>query len=206
MSVEYPIASLASRLRLSAIRALHGQLITQDISWKITPSADSSEPILSNNAQPIIELHAASYQITAHWNNREIDCGKVILRRGYCRDVVVLMHEAGEPETDEGYFVDSEEVNKLSEHQRRILERDQQRRFGQANGPLANPNPPQGENGQAYAQHPLLDVAQFDGIDPSASSEPAVNQEATEKTLELQLQEQLQNAPSTAPRANPYHS
>lgn len=210
MAVKYPIESLGSRLEISAISALHGQLITDALSWDIAPLDKQKPSINSSDAQPSLELHPGKYKIELIWQQQgSIDAGEITLQQGFCHDVVVLVHEAGTPDREEGYFVSDDEVNKHSEYNRRQQERDSQRVFGVAAGPLADPTIKKAEGaGQSIASHPLLSQsAQFDGVAPEISNEPTINEEATEKTKELilqnQLQAQLQNNPNITPSAGP---
>ena len=199
MSVEYPIKSLAARVNLRAIQALHGQVITKDLTW--TLSATHNDKIhTSHDAQASLNLHAGTYLLAVSWGQRQFDFGEITLRRSYCRDIIISLYESGEPNGDEeGYFVNPDEVSKQTEHARRSMDRNDQTQFGLANGELADPNPPQGEMGQGFASHPLLDSAQFDGVAPEVSSQPEHNTEAVQKQIQHLKQAQMQNMPSQAP-------
>lgn len=189
MPVEYPIASLAARLRLSAIRALHGQVIRDDLSWQITSLTDQTQTYDSQDAQACFDLYAGSYQVRVQWQEKTITPETVQLRRGYCLDIVILLNETGEPVTGEGYFVDSDEITQHTEFARRQIEREWEREISAIHGALADPTVKQDGQGMQIAAHPLLQLAQFDGMDQNISSDPQTSA-AAEK--ELQLQKQLQ--------------
>ena len=104
MSVEYPIKSLAARVNLRAIQALHGQVITKDLTW--TLSATHNDKVhTSHDAQASLNLHAGTYLLAVSWGQRQFDFGEITLRRSYCRDIIISLYESGEPDGDEeGYF------------------------------------------------------------------------------------------------------
>jgi hypothetical protein len=204
MAVCYPIQSLGSRIMLSAISALHGQIIQSELNWQLVPQKTAKQSIESNQAQPEIDLHPGEWQIMLEWKGKEIDGGTVELKRGFCHDIVILVQEIGLPDNEESYFVSAEEVTKQTEYIRRQQERDAQRTFGTAAGPLADPTIKTGEPGQGIAAHPLLaDSPQHDGIAPEVSNDPTINEEATEKSKELILQNQLQAQPQNNPNMTP---
>lgn len=191
MVTTYHIGSIVARLKLTALRARHGEVIRDGLSWRLTSQGNRSAEYKQDEAQPEMGLPEGAYQIEATYNNKTYLLAKsVFLAKNTLTDFVFILDLAGEIgafEAEKDYF-------------RRELDRKAQQKFGLHSSPLHDPNRPKMPGG-GLPGHPLLNTAQFDGMEPKINPQPSENEQATAKTIELQLQKQqaLQHGAHSTP-------
>lgn len=200
-SYSNQIAPGQAKLTLTAISKRHGSIIQDNLLWTMIEKK-TQKKYFSEKAQPIFELPIGEYQLSVTHQNQKISADDLSLRPQMNHDHVILLEIWGtEREMEEGeiYIVDPEEVTKVTEYERRELERQGQREYGVAAGPLASPYIEQGQ-GLPFARHPLISMAaQFDGVGPTLNPDPNENQEALAKRLELDHQLTAQPSPTISP-------
>lgn len=186
MITTHDIGSLAARVKLTALAAHEGGVIRGGLEWRLK---GPNQAYNSLEAQPTLDLPAGEYEISLIYKNRTHELATVKLAKNTLTDLVFSLTD--EVEFDAGQNFD-----------RRVADRYEQERFGHAELPLHDPNAPKGEQGVQFQGHPLLNTAQFDGMEAKVNPQPSENEEASEKTLELilQKQNQLQNNPNSAPK------
>ena len=158
------------------MHALQGQVIYDDLHWQLVPtSSDGAQKThTSTDAMPVFDVLPGDYRVLVTYQEREIDAGVIDLQRGQLREFVVYVGELSDMGREADHFVDSAEVDKLSEFTRRQHERAGQP--GDALGPLADPyQQPAGDMGVNFQSHPLLQNAQNDGMPPDLKVEPSEN-------------------------------
>lgn len=186
MIITYDIGSLAARIKLTALAARDGGVIRSGLEWRLK---GSNQGYTSLEAQPVLDLPAGEYQVGLVYKNRTYEFSSYRLAKNTLTDLVFSL-------------VDEVEFDTTQNFDRRLADRQAQERFGHAELPLHDPNAPKGDQGVHFQGHPLLNTAQFDGMEAKISPQPDKNEEASEKTIELVLQKQaaLQNNPNSAPK------
>ena len=184
--------SICAELSLIAISSLQGHVIDSDLTWALKSGTKS---YTEASAKALFRAAPGEYKIIATHKNKDIAVGSVKLIQGKRVSRVILLHEIGGND-GEPYFVSDSELDKLSEFTRRQLERSGlEGQFDLTGGPLADPYQRE-SSGQGFAQHPLLQSAAFDGLPPDLKIDPAQNDTAVQKQLDLKHQHQHQLASS----------
>lgn len=187
MIITHDIGSLAARVKLTALAAREGGVIRSGLEWRLK---GPSQEYTSREAQPVLDLPAGEYAISLTYKNRTHELATVQLAKNTLTDLVFSLADEVEFDTTQNF-------------DRRLADRQAQERFGHAELPLHDPNAPKGDQpGVQFQGHPLLNTAQFDGMEAKISPQPDKNEEASERTLEhiLQKQAALQNNPHSAPK------
>lgn len=199
MTVKLPIKSLSARLRLIAVHALQGQVVYDDLHWQlVSVSPDLPKKThVSMDAMPVFDVLPGEYRVVVSYEDRDVDAGVIDLQRAQLREFVVYVGALSDMGREEDHFVDSAEVDKLSEFTRREHERAGQP--GDALGPLADPyQQPAGDQGVSFQSHPLLQNAQNDGMPPDLKVEPSENNMAVSNELQKQHQKQMEKGAAPA--------
>jgi len=212
MTITYNIGSLAAQLKPAAIHARHGNVIREGLMWQLKPlSSKGNQPEVhvSEEAQPLFQVIEGKYELIVSHNQKEFDLGELYLEKNTLMDLVFLLHTKDRIDPEAEYFIDDDEINAVSEHERRKLERKGERKFGATGNPLHRPDQKQQSGELASAMHaiqahPLLATkTQFDGIADNLRDDPHTNEEAIAKTLELAYQKQLEAQPGFNPGTTP---
>ena len=208
MSAEQHLA----RLSLKAVEAREGQLqvIEQGLLWELTKLDKKDQPLEASRqesieAKPLFEVYPGNYHLAVTFENRTIEIAKLKLEAGKIVDELIIFQQGDSQVGD--YHVDPDEVNLHSEHERRQLERDGQRKFGVAVEGLRSPDiaamlqENQGQlmdMGMGVQAHPILSQsAQFDGVAAKLTQDASQNQHAAEAQIQPELRPGAQ--PNAAP-------
>ncbi len=186
MIITYDIGSLAARIKLTALAARDGGVIRSGLEWRLK---GPNQAYTSLEAQPVLDLPAGEYEISLSYKGRTHELSTVKLAQNTLTDLLFSLADEVEFDTTQNF-------------DRRLADRHDQERFGHAELPLHDPNTAKGDQGIQFQGHPLLNTAQFDGMEAKISPQPDKNEEASEKTLELILQHQnaLKNNPNSTPK------
>lgn len=186
MIITHDIGSLAARIKLTVLAARDGGVIRSGLEWRLK---GLNQEYTSQAAQPVLDLPAGEYAISLAYKGKTHEFPKAQLTKNTLTDLLYSL-------ADEVDFDASQNFD------RRSADRHDQERFGHAELPLHDPNAPKGDQGVQFQGHPLLNTAQFDGMEAKVNPQPSENEEASEKTLELILQQQnqLQNNPNSIPK------
>jgi hypothetical protein len=210
MSITYDIGTLAAELQLTAISARHGGVIHHGLNWSLK-SVKRSKNYESTKAQPLFQVPGGTYVIEVIFNLTLYTFGEVSLVRNTHTDLVILLQSSStNDDPNEEYFINSKDMASINENERRKMERQGQRKYGTASGPLHDFDASQQHSGElgstmkSLRAHPLLaDKTQFDGVSPDLRIDnPDSNEEGLAKTIQLTLQKQLDNqlGPNPGPR------
>lgn len=211
MSITYNIGTLAAELQLTAICARHGGIIRRGIQWHLK-SVKRQTNYQSDKAQPLFQVPGNTYIIEVTYNSKTYTFGEVTLERNTCTDLVVFLQSAATNyDPNEEYFIDPKDMTNVNENERRKMERQGQRKYGSASGPLHEFDATQTHSGElgstmnSLKAHPLLaDKTQFDGIsDELRRDNPDSNEEGLAKTIQLILQKQYENQLGKNPGPKP---
>lgn len=212
MSVTYDIGTLAAELKLTAISARHGGVIRHGLQWYLK-FVKRQKIYESTEAQPLFQVPGGIYTIEVIHNSTPYIFDKVTLERNTHTDLVILLQASSSADYDpnEEYFINSKDITSISENERRKMERQGQRKYGIASGPLHEFDAAMQHSGElgstmkGLLAHPILaDKAQFDGISPDLRVDnPDSNEEGLAKTIQLTLQKQLDNQPGPNPGPRP---
>lgn len=195
MITSYDIGSLAARVKLTVLATRSGGVIRSGLVWRLK---GSNQEYTSQAAQPILDIPAGEYMISLTYTGKIHELSTVTVAKNTLTDLLFTLADAGEYQPD-GYHA---EFDATQNFERRLSDRQDQERFGHAELPLHDPNVPKGDQGVHFQDHPLLNTAQFDGMEAKVNPQPSENEEASEKTLELILQHQneLKNNPNSTPK------
>ena len=210
MSVTYDIGTLAAELQLTAISARHGGMINHGLDWRLK-FVKRSKTYESTEARPLFQVPGGTYVIEVIQNSTPYTFGEVTLERNTHTDLVILLQSSPtDYDPNEEYFINPKDITGLNENDRRKMERQGQRKYGTASGPLHEFDATQQHSGElgstmkSLRAHPLLaDKTQFDGVSPDLRIDnPDSNEEGLAKTIQLTLQKQLDNqlGPNPGPR------
>lgn len=200
MAITYQTGSLAANLKLIAVSKRHGKVIRADLIWQVQrEDQPSSTTHTSREAFPTFSLQPGLYKVTVFHGDHEVLVTGIALEQNSERqEIIYIPDDEFDPDAD--YFVKDTEFDAFNNHDRRKLEREGQREFAVADGPIKDPFAKrEGESG--LQAHPLLaESVQFDGADANVT-QTIDNEEALGKTLELQ--HQLNAQPSIDPTVGP---
>lgn len=186
MIITHDIGSLAARIKLTALAAREGGVIRSGLEWRLK---GSNQEHVSQVALPVLDLPAGDYAISLSYKGKIHELSRVSLAKNTLTDLLFSL-------------ADEADFDSTQNFERRLADRQAQERFGHAELPLHAPNAPKGDQGVQFQGHPLLNTAQFDGMEAKVNPQPSENEEASEKTLELILQQQnqLRNNPNSTPK------
>ncbi len=203
MIVTHNIGILSARIRLVALKVRHGGVLRQGLDWRLISKgalAANQEPLYaSQQAQPTLDIPAGTYDIELTYRDKLYCLAQdVELKQNTHTDAVFVLDAAGEYEQESGYHINFDEG---LDYERRVAERESQQKFAEATMPLRDPHQPKGDHGVQFQGHPLLNSAQFDGMEAKVNPQPSENEDANAKSAQLILQKQaqLQHANVSAP-------
>lgn len=211
-----------AKFQLKAVEVTAGQfqVIEQGLLWELT-KLDQKDKLLPDSriesleAKPLFEVFPAKYHLAVTFENRTVEIQSVQLDAGKIVDELIIFQQGDAQAGD--YHIDPAEVNLDSEHVRRQLERDGQRKFGVAVEGLRSPDVAAAiqnmggqlmDMGMGVQAHPVLSQsAQFDGIAAKLTQDASQNQHAAEAQIQPDLKPGAQ--PNAAPgmrgpTPNPY--
>ena len=189
MIVTYNTASPAAQIQLALLKSLSGEVIHAGLKWEL----QGKQTYTSNEAQPTLEALPGTYKIKATYEKQTHELGELELAQRTLTNVVFSLNVTGRFEEGGEYFSDYDAVQ---ENERRQQERVDQSQFGISTTPLKDPYA-RDDQGNQFATHPLLQNAQFDGMENNVKPVPEDNTVAVQKSYDHQLANQ--NKPGTTP-------
>lgn len=189
MTVTYNIGSLAACVQLTAVAGWHGNIIRAGLQWQLLArsalTANQPTRYVSESSPARFDLPEGTYNLQVFYQNNTHDFGEYTFKKNTLTDLMFVLHDANRFDSEEGYYAD---YDPLQEYARRVEQRGEQAKYGNATTPLTDPYRPEAGEKSGYIAHPLLQNAQFDGIEPKVNPQPSENHDAIAKELELQHQ------------------
>lgn len=203
MAVVYGINQAGAELKLSAMDPSR-QILHAGVHYSLR-DAKGREIAHSDDASAHFQLPPGQYGLLATHQGKRCELQDLKLKASERSELVVMIPQQRDPNN---YYIENEDqFNSVTEYQRRGLERKGQHAYGKAADALAEPvsrEEAQARRGRTYGRqmgmkaHPLLQKPQFDGMDPQVNPKPDENE-----GVQLQLQQELQNALQANNRATP---